>query len=211
MQSKAATVAQYMKELPADRREVIGAVRQTILKSLPKGYEEGMQYGMISYFVPHSIYPKGYHCDASQPLPFVCLASQKNYISLYMFCDYTDQQQKEWFCQAWTDAGKKLSMGKSCVRFKKLDDVPLNVVAQAVKRYPVKKFIQQYEKALQDAPPPKGKRAKKKSATKGVAAKKRTSTKKKASTRKKATVKKAQKTATKQRTKRGSRNTNSSS
>jgi uncharacterized protein YdhG (YjbR/CyaY superfamily) len=148
MQSKATTVAEYLAELPEDRRAALEAIRQTILKNLPKGYEEGMQYGMIGYFVPHSVYPPGYHCDPKQPLPFACLASQKDYISVYLGCVYTDPEHEAWFREAWAKTGKKLDMGKSCVRFKKLDDVPLNVIGQAIKRVPVKKFIEHYESAI---------------------------------------------------------------
>jgi hypothetical protein len=148
MQSKAATVEQYLAELPEDRREAVQAVRQTILKNLPKGCQEGMQYGMIGYFLPHSVYPPGYHCDPKQPLPFAYLASQKNYISVYLGCVYADPEHEAWFREAWAKTGKKLDMGKSCVRFKKLDDVPLNVIGQAIKRVSVKKFIERYESAI---------------------------------------------------------------
>ena len=141
MQSKTKTVSQYLAGLPADRRAALQAVRSVILKNLPKGYEEGTQYGMIGYFVPHSVYPPGYHCDPKQPLPFASLASQKNHMAVYMMCIYGDAEQEAWFRKAWTDAGKKLDMGKSCVRFKKIDDVPLKVIGQAIKRVPVKKFI----------------------------------------------------------------------
>jgi len=147
MQSKAATVDEYLAELPEDRREIIQAVREVILKNLPAGYEEGMQYGMIGYYVPHSLYPDGYHCDPQQPLPYASLASQKNYISLYLMCIYGDEAHKAWFQQAWEATGKKLNMGKSCVRFKKLDDLPLKVIGQAIKKVPVKKFIKFYETA----------------------------------------------------------------
>jgi len=148
MQSKATTVAQYLDELPADRREAIEAVRDVILKNLPKGYEEGMQYGMIGYYVPHSIYPDGYHCDPKQPLPFASLASQKNHMALYMMCLYIDSKREQWFREAWTKTGRKLDMGKSCVRFKKIEDVPLSVVGQAIKKVPVPAFIKFYESVL---------------------------------------------------------------
>jgi len=162
MQSKAATVEQYLAELPEDRREALQAIRRTILKNLPKGYEEGMQYGMIGYFVPHRVYPPGYHCDPRQPLPFACLASQKHYISIYLGCVYMNPEHEAWFREAWAKTGKKLDMGKSCVRVKKLDDVPLNVIGQAIKRVPVKKFIEHYESAIK---PAAGKSARKKAAT----------------------------------------------
>jgi hypothetical protein len=145
MKSTATTVDEYLAELPDDRRETIEAVRAVMLKSLPHGYEEGMQYGMIGYFVPHSVYPPGYHCDPKQPLPFAALASQKNHMAVYLMCIYSDPAQEAWFRDAWAKSGKKLDMGKSCVRFKKLDDVPLKVIGQAIKRVPVKKFIAYYE------------------------------------------------------------------
>lgn len=148
MQSKATTVEQYLAELPPDRRAAIQAVRSVILKNLPKGYEEGMQYGMIGYYVPHSLYPAGYHCDPRQPLTFAGLASQKNHMSLYLMCCYGDPDEAKWFQQAWTKTGKKLDMGKSCVRFKKIEDVALDVVGQAVKRVPVKTYLARYESIL---------------------------------------------------------------
>ncbi len=148
MQSKAATVEQYLAELPADRRDTLQAVRQVILANLPNGYEEGMQYGMIGYYVPHTIYPTGYHCNPKQPLPFASLASQKNYISLYLMCIYSDPQQEIWFRKAWSQTGKKLNMGKSCIRFRTLDDLPLKVIGQAIKRVPTHKFIAYYESAI---------------------------------------------------------------
>lgn len=169
MQSNAKTVEQYVSALPEDRREAIQAIRKTILKNLPKGYEEGMQYGMIGYYVPHSIYPDGYHCDPKQPLPFASVASQKNHMALYLMCTYIDQEQDGWFRKAWEATGKKLDMGKSCVRFKRIEDVPLSVVGQAVKRVPVKKFIEFYESAVNMT----GKRSAKTSATKSGAGSKK--------------------------------------
>lgn len=148
MQSKATTVEAYLAELPEDRREAIDTVRQVIKDNLGQGYEEGMQYGMISYFVPHSLYPAGYHCDPRQPLPFVCLASQKNYMSLYMACLYADETGGEWFRKEWQKTGKKIDMGKSCLRFKKVEDLALDVIAVAIRRTPVRKHIEVYESAL---------------------------------------------------------------
>lgn len=149
MQSKAKTVEQYLAQLPADRRAAIEAVRQVILKNLDTDYEEGMQYGMIGYFVPHHVYPAGYHCDSRQPLPFAGLASQKNHMSLYLMCEYGSTEQLQWFQQAWAKTGKKLDMGKACVRFKKLDDLALDVIGEAIKRVPAKKYIEYCEAALQ--------------------------------------------------------------
>jgi hypothetical protein len=148
MTSKAKTVDEYLKSLPDDRREAISAVRKVILKNLPKGYEEGMQYGMIGYYVPHSIYPKGYHCDPKQPLPLAGLASQQNYMSLYLFCIYASEEHNEWFVGAYKASGKKLDMGKGCVRFKKLDDLPLDVVGKAFAQVPVKEHLKFYEESI---------------------------------------------------------------
>ena len=148
MQSKAATVDGYLTELPEDRREAIEGIRKVILKNLPKGYEEGMLYGMIGYYVPHSIYPDGYHFTPTDPLPFANLASQKNHMSFYGMGIYVDEAQAKWFVEEWKKTGKKLNMGKSCVRFKKLEDVPLEVIGKAIKRMPVKQYIALYEKQL---------------------------------------------------------------
>src|ERR1700751_3164546 len=125
MQSKARSVKDYLAELPGDRRAAIETVRKVILKNLDADYEEGMQYGMIGYYVPHRVYPAGYHCDPKQPLPFAALASQKNYMSLHLMCLYGAGEHLKWFRKSWAKTGKKLDMGKCCVRFKKLDDLPL--------------------------------------------------------------------------------------
>ena len=148
MQSKASTVKEYLANLPADRREAIEAVRAVILKNLDSKYEEGMQYGMIGYFVPHKHYPNGYHCDPKQPLPYASIASQKSHMAVYLMCTYMDPEQDKWFRQAWAKTGKKLDMGKSCVRFKKLENIALDVIGEAIKRVPAKKFIEQYESVL---------------------------------------------------------------
>lgn len=148
MHSKAATVEEYLAELPADRRRVISAVRDVILENLDKGYEEGMQYGMIGYYVPHRVYPAGYHCNPQQPLPFACLASQKNYISLYLMTLYAEGNHLKWFEKAWKNTGRKLNMGKCCVRFRQLNDVALDVVGEAIRRVPAAKYIAVYEAAV---------------------------------------------------------------
>src|SRR5262245_46375556 len=138
MISKAKTVAEYLASLPPDRRTAIEAVRKVILKNLDKDYEEGMQYGMIGYYVPHRIFPQGYHCDPKQPLNFAGLASQKNHMALYLMCYYNNET---WLREAWAKTGKKLDMGKACIRFKKLDDLPLEVIGEAIHRIPAKKYI----------------------------------------------------------------------
>ena len=140
MQSKAVTVDAYLRSLPVDRRRAISAVREVILKNLDSGYEEGIQYGMIGYYVPLSAYPKGYHANPKQPLTFAALGSQKNYMSLYMMCAYAGEQAQR-FREAWAKTGKKLDMGKSCIRFKKADDLPLELIGEVIKRVPASKWI----------------------------------------------------------------------
>lgn len=149
MQSKATTVAEYLKSLPADRREALQTVRQVFLDNLDKGYAETMQYGMIGYCVPHSIYPPGYHCDPKQPLPFGGLASQKGHMSLYLMCLYGHDVLNHQFVEAWKKTGKKLDMGKACIRFKKVEDLALDVIADTIRRVTVKKYIETYEAALE--------------------------------------------------------------
>jgi hypothetical protein len=148
MKSNATNVKEYLDGLPEDRRAAISAVRKVILKNLPKGYAECIQYGMISYAVPHSIYPAGYHCDPSQPLPYTLIASQKNHMALYLCHVYGHKETRDWFCKAWKATGKKLDMGKSCVRFKKVEDIPLEVIGQVIARTPVKKYVESIEKLL---------------------------------------------------------------
>jgi hypothetical protein len=148
VQSKATTVKDYLAELPEDRRGAIQGVRDVILKNLDHEFEEGMQYGMIGYYVPHSVYPPGYHCDPRQPLGFACLASQKNHMALYLMCVYGDQDQRKRFEADWKKAGKKLDMGKSCIRFKKLDDLALSVIGETIRRVTARKYIEICERAL---------------------------------------------------------------
>ncbi len=151
MQSKATTAAQYLAELPADRRQEIQRVRAVIMENLDPRYEEGMQYGMISFHVPHSIYPAGYHCDPKQPLPFAGLASQKNYMSLYCMSMYDDGGDLSWFQKEWKKTGKKLDMGKCCIRFKRADDLALGLIGEAIKRMPVERWIEFYESEIRDS------------------------------------------------------------
>jgi len=149
MQSKAATVAQYLAELPPDRRAAIEAVREVMLANLDEDYEEGMQYGMIGYYVPHRIFPPGYHCDPRQPLPFAGLASQKNYMSLYLGSVYGNTDHEAWFRKAWAATGRKLDMGKCCIRFEKIEDVALDVVGESVRRVPTRKYVVYYQEVMQ--------------------------------------------------------------
>ncbi len=166
MAAKTLTAKQYIDSLPEDRRAAIRAVRAAVNKGLAKGYKEGVQYAAIGWYVPHSIYPDGYHCDPTQGVPFAGLASQKNYMGLYLMCVYGDEKHRAWFQKAWAKSGKKLSMGKSCVRFKNVDDVPLDVVTEAVRRVPVDAFLAHYEAAIPQS-------ARKKIARKKTAKKKR--------------------------------------
>jgi len=158
MQSNATTVGGYLNSLPEDRRAAIRAVRDVILKNLDSSYEEGMQYGMIGYYVPHRVYPKGYHADPKQPLPFAALASQKNYMSLYLmsvYCGCVDDspgnQHAQWFRDAWEKTGKKLDMGKACIRFKKIDDLPLDLIGEAIRRVPASMYVEFCETANANA------------------------------------------------------------
>lgn len=184
MQSKATSVAQYLNELPAERRSAIEAIRKVILETVDGDIEEGMQYGMIGFYVPHRVYPAGYHCDPRQPLPYVCLASQKNYMSVYLMTCYGGGGAEEtWFRGEWAKTGKKLDMGKSCVRFKRLEDLALDVIAAAIRRVPAREHIARYEAALAQ----NGQRAAGSSPAKSKAAKGKTV---KASTVKASTAKK---------------------
>lgn len=149
--SDAQTVDDYLSELPQDRRETIGAVRRVILEHLPCGFVEAMQYGMISYVVPLERYPITYN---HQPLALAALASQKNYISLYLMNIYGDSETESWFMQRWTASGKKLNKGKSCIRFKRLQAVPLDVVGEAIARTSLDEFIERYERSRGTQPGP---------------------------------------------------------
>jgi len=143
MQSQAQTVEEYLATLPEERRRAMEAVRAVILENLPAGYEERMQYGMIGYGVPLSRYPNTYN---KQALAYAALASQKNYMSLYLMGVYGHEEQDQWFREEYAKRGKKLDMGKSCVRFKRLEDLPLDLIGQVVARFSVEEFIALYER-----------------------------------------------------------------
>lgn len=144
VQSDAKTVDDYLAELPGDRRETVSAIRQVLLEHLPDGYVETMQYGMISYVIPLERYPITYN---GQPLGLAALASQKNYISLYLMNIYSDAETESWFVERWTASGKKLNKGKSCIRFRRLEDVPLDVVGDAISRTSVEEYIARYKQS----------------------------------------------------------------
>jgi len=149
MISKATTPEQYMKELPAERKEAMQKLRDVILKNLPKGFEEIMNYGMLAYVVPHTIYPAGYHCKPEDPLPFAALASQKNFIAFYHMGLYGDPKLNKWFAEEYAkQVPSKLDMGKSCVRFKKPEHIPYKLVGELMKKITVKEYVASVESIL---------------------------------------------------------------
>jgi hypothetical protein len=140
------SINEYLKSLPSDRKEAVTLVFKTFLEKLPKGYEAAMANGMITFFVPYSIYPNGYHCKPKQPLPFIAIASQKTAISIYHMGLYADPELTKWFQQEYkkTDAGK-LDMGKSCIRFKDPEKIPFALLAKLATKIKVKDWIACYE------------------------------------------------------------------
>ena len=149
MQIKANSPEEYISAVPEERKEVISKLREVILKNIPKGFEEQMNYGMIGYVVPHSIYPDGYHCDTSLPLPFMNLASQKNFVAVYHMGIYSDPKLLEWFTTEYPKHSKyKLDMGKSCVRFKKIDDIPYDLISELLRKMSVEDWISLYEENI---------------------------------------------------------------
>jgi uncharacterized protein YdhG (YjbR/CyaY superfamily) len=141
MRSEAETVAQYLEELPDDRRRAIQTVRDTIVRNLPQGYEEAMNWGMITYQVPLEVHPDTYN---RQPLMYAALASQKNHMAVYLSGIYADKDARERFERAYRSTGKRHDVGKSCVRFRTLDDLPLDVVGEAIGAIPMERFIETY-------------------------------------------------------------------
>lgn len=149
MTSAATSVNQYMTELPDERKPAMDNLRAIILKNLPKGFEEVMNYGMIGYVVPHSLYPAGYHCDPKLPLPFMGLASQKNSINFYHMGIYANPELLAWFTAEYPKHVKgKPDMGKSCLRFKKPEQIPYELIGELVKKMSVKQWIDTYESAF---------------------------------------------------------------
>jgi hypothetical protein len=140
--TKASTVEEYLQALPEDRRAVISAVRKIILRHLPKGFQESMAWGCISYEVPLAACPDTHN---GQPLGYVFLAAQKNYYAIYLMCAYMNPKMQKLLQDGFKKAGKKLNMGKSCVRFRKLDDLPLDVIGKVIASIPMKKWIAIYE------------------------------------------------------------------
>lgn len=141
------TVEEYILRLPKDRREAIIKLRETILKNIPKGYEETISYGMIGYVVPHALYPEGYACTPELPLPFVNIANQKNHIAVYHMGMYSKPELLEWFKSQFPKHSKyKLDMGKSCIRFKKPEHITFDLIAELMQKMSTEEWISIYEK-----------------------------------------------------------------
>ena len=149
MRSEAKTPDEYIASLPDDRRQIVSDIRDVINQNLPKGFKECMLSGMINWVVPHELYPAGYHCDPKLPLGLMGVASQKNFVAIYSMCLYGDGKQLDWFRKAWPKhSKKKLDMGKSCIRFKKAEDVPLKLIGELAARVTPQQWIDIYEKAV---------------------------------------------------------------
>lgn len=152
MISKATTPEEYVAALPEDRVAIIEAIRNVMIQHLPMGFVETMSYGMLGYVVPHSIYPQGYHCDRKQALPFISVASQKNHISIYHMGLIDEGELLAWFKAQWPQySTKKLDIGKSCIRFKKAEDVPLALIADLAAQMTPQDWIEKYEKIIRTA------------------------------------------------------------
>jgi uncharacterized protein YdhG (YjbR/CyaY superfamily) len=141
----ASTVSEFLAALPADRREALNEVRKGINRALPKGYEEGIQFGMMSWFVPLSTYPAGYGGNKKVALPLISVASQKGYMALHLICFYGQPELREWFTAQYAKSGKKLDMGQGCLRFKMLDGLALDVVEKTIAKLPVEKYVAGYQ------------------------------------------------------------------
>ncbi|PWJ43999.1 DUF1801 domain-containing protein [Sediminitomix flava] len=149
MKIEAATPLEYLEQVPSDRKEFFEKLRDVILENLPEGFEETMNYGMIGYVVPHSLYPKGYHCNPELPLPFLNIASQKNFIGFYHMGIYADTDLLDWFVTEFPKHSKyKLDMGKSCIRFKKVDHIPYDLIAELVRKITPEDWINTYDKSF---------------------------------------------------------------
>ncbi len=149
MKIEAKTPEEYIAKLPEDRQKVMQEIRNVINQKIPKGFKEEINYGMIGYVVPHSIYPNGYHCNPALPLPFINIASQKNFIALYHMGIYADKNTLDWFVNEYAKHSKtKLDMGKSCIRFKKIGAIPYQLIGELVARMDTKTWIKAYESAL---------------------------------------------------------------
>ncbi len=149
MTSKATTPQEYFDSLPAERKKAMAELRSVIKKNLPKGFSEVMSYVMIGYVVPHKLYPAGYHCDPKLPLPFVCIASQKNFMAVYHMGVYASPELLQWFVAEYKKrVPSKLDMGKSCLRFKKPEQIPFDLIGELMQKMSVENWIALYEKNL---------------------------------------------------------------
>ena len=149
MKTATNTPEEYINNLPDDRKQVMNKLRKTILDNLPNGFVETISYGMIGYVVPHYIYPNGYHCDPKLPLPFMSIASQKNFIAIYHMGLYANQKLLNWFLEEYSKHGNtKLDIGKSCLRFKKMDQIPFELIGELSKKVTVKEWIATYEESF---------------------------------------------------------------
>ncbi|HEX6181535.1 MAG TPA: DUF1801 domain-containing protein [Chitinophagaceae bacterium] len=152
MISKAATPDEYIESLPEDRKVVMSALRKEIKKNLPKGFSETMGYGNMGWVVPHSLYPAGYHCDPKLPLPFLGIASQKHFVAVYHMGVYADKKLLDWFTKEYAKQVKgKLDMGKSCIRFKKMDQIPYKLIGELASKMTPQDWIDIYEAQLKKA------------------------------------------------------------
>ena len=149
MNYKANSPEEYICQLPGERQEAVSKLRKTVLTNLPKGFKEQMSYGMLGFVVPHSIYPDGYHCDPKLPLPFINIASQKNFVALYHSGIYAKPELYDWFVSEYPKHVKtKLDMGKSCIRFKKIDQIPMKLIGELASKMTPKQWIDLYENVL---------------------------------------------------------------
>jgi hypothetical protein len=149
MQLKAANPLDYIEQLPENRKQAFTGLRQTILDNLPEGFSETMSYGMIGYVIPHSVYPAGYHADPTQPLPFINIASQKDYIALYHMGLYANKLLLNWFTKVYPEySTTKLDMGKSCIRFRNPEQIPFSLIADLITKISAKEWIRAYESNL---------------------------------------------------------------
>ncbi|MBG6132736.1 uncharacterized protein YdhG (YjbR/CyaY superfamily) [Aquimarina sp. EL_43] len=151
MQYKAKTPDEYIEVIPEERKEAMSMLRKVIKDNLPKGFSEEISYGMIGYVVPHSLYPDGYHCDPKLPLPFMNIASQKNFIAVYHSGIYANPELMDWFVGEYPKYVKtKLDMGKSCIRFKKIDQIPMKLIAELSSKMTPQEWIAMYESKVKN-------------------------------------------------------------
>jgi len=149
MKIKANNILEYKKNVPEDKKDVFDKLMKTVRENIPKGFSEELSYGIPAWVVPHSLYPKGYHCSPELPLPFVSIASKKNFIALYHMGIYATPELFDWFMKEYPKHSKrKLDMGKSCIRFKKMDDIPFELIGDLMKKMTPKEWMEKYESAF---------------------------------------------------------------